>query len=634
MSPATEPNVSRAAAITPHRRLAIMAAGIATVVLVAWAHMPGFRGTFVYDDLQEIVGNSALETLWPPWVPMFAGGRLPHRPLPYFTFALNRVFGGLEPWGYHAVNLAVHVCNGALLWWITQRTLTRAGVAAAGWVAWLGGLLWLVHPLSTQAVTYIYQRMEVMAATFMLATLACFIRSLDTSYPRRWQLAAVLTSVCGCLCKETAVATPLVVLLYDLCCGGADGGPADRRTLWQRMPLHVCLFATWGVTIAVVLVQRARFSEFSQPNFGPVEYALTQPLVILRYLRLAIWPSGQCFDLDWPLATDRLTIGGGIVALVVIATLIITISRPRSAGVFLVFAFLALLAPTSSFIPVNYLYGEHRMYLPSALLAIGMPLGLVTWLGRQGVWTSSRWPLTVVGLGLVTMLAVRTADRNALYASRIRLWEETVAMSPRNPTAHLMLAGAYLDAGRPDAALEAVDRSLTLAPEQAFAHARRAETLFDLGRNGEAAAASHRAIALQPRLPGAYATFLAALLRSGAASDAATAGEQAVDTLADLLEGPNVDPNAEKLFTTLGVAWAMTGDPRAEQAFARAVALNPRSAQAHYNLARAIWQRDPVRGLRLLDDALTLDPQYVAAEQLRQEIVHSGKAVRPAHRPP
>jgi tetratricopeptide (TPR) repeat protein len=607
-------------------------AGIATVVLVAWAHMPGFRGTFVYDDLQEIVGNPALETLWPPWVPMFTGGRLPHRPLPYFTFALNRVVGGLDPWGYHAVNLAGHVCNGALVWWITRQTLTRAGVTAAGWVAWLGSLLWLVHPLSTQAVTYIYQRMEVMAATFMLATLACFIRSLDMSHPRRWQLAAVLTAVCGCLCKETAVATPLVVLLYDLCCGGPDGGPADRRTLRQRMPLHVGLFATWAVTIAVVLVQRARFSEFSQPNFGPVEYALTQPLVILRYLRLAIWPSGQCFDLDWPLAHNPLTIAGGLLTLVVIAVLIVLVSEARSAGAFLVLAFFSLLAPTSSLLPVNYLYGEHRMYLPSALLAIGVPLGLATWLGRQGVWASSRWPLTVVGLGLITLLAARTADRNALYASRTRLWEETVAMSPRNPTAYLMLAGAYLADGRPDTALEAVDRSLELAPEQPFAHARRAETLFDLGRNAEAAAAARRAIALQPRLPGAHATLLAALLRSGAATAAATAGEEAVDTLADLLDGPNVDPNAGNLLTTLGVAWAMTGDARAEQAFARAVALDPRSAQARYNLARAIWRQDPARGLRLLDDALTLDPQYVAAERLRQEILQSGEAPRPADR--
>lgn len=612
-----EPHVSSGAC---RRWLAAVSAAIVTAALVWLAHGPGFQGTFVYDDLQEIVGNSALETLWPPWVPMFMGGGLPHRPLPYYSFAVNRILGGLDPWGYHAVNLALHLGNGILIWWIARRTLRRAHVAAADTIAWLGSLVWLVHPLSTQAVTYIYQRMELMAATCMLVTLACFIRSLDAPRSRLWRAAAIVSSCIGCLCKETAVATPLIVLLYDFCFGGSDGGTAGWRAIRSRLPMYVGLFGTWAVTIAVVAGQQWRFSEFVRPNYGPMEYAWTQPLVILRYLRLAVWPRGQCFDLDWPVARDPLIIAAGVTALAAIAGAVCAASAPRTGGIFLALGFLTLLAPTSSFVPVNYLYGEHRMYLPLAMLAVGLPLATVRAADRCRIPKSCSWLLAAAWVGLATGLAMRTADRNALYASRVDLWEDTVAVSPRNPTAALMLAGAQLAAGRPREALAAVERSLEIAPHLPFAHARRAEVFFDLGQISAAASAARRAIALQPRLPGAHVTLLAALLRDGQPSAAAIAGEEALAAVGDLVTGPGADPNAGSLFTTIGVAWAMTGDDRAEHAFARALELNKQSPQARYNLARMVWRKDPVRGLMLLDEAVGLDPEYAAADQLRREI--------------
>ncbi len=615
----TEPHTAHAAWARPAAATAL------TILVVLWAYAPGFRGDFVYDDRVEILENPALAVLWPPWVPMFEGGQLPHRPLAYYTFALNRAVGGVDPWGYHAVNLAFHGLNGWLIWWITRRTLARAGDQRADWIAWLASLLWLVHPLGTQAVTYIYQRMEVMAATSILATLACFIRSLDSPQPRIWQVSAVLIAACGGLCKETAVATPAVVLLYDLCCGGADGGPPERGAVWRRAWLHAWLFATWAVTIGVVVVQRARFPELVRPNFGALDYALTQPLAILHYLWLVFWPYRQCFDVEWTVASDPLTIAGGCTALALIGVAVLAACRLHAGSVFVVLCFLALLAPTSSVFPVNYLYGEHRMYLPSAVLVVA-----VVWAAATCARPGRRQPfslvaLTIVGVALAGAMATLTAARNAVYESRIGLWEETLATVPQNSTAHIMLAGALLDEGRADAALAAVDRAVALSPGQAFAHTRRAETLFDLGRIDEAVEAARRAIVIQPRMHGAHATLLAALLRRGDAEAAASAGEEAIRMMPNLVSGPMADANTASLFTNLGVAWAMTGDPRAVQAFERALDTDRGSARAWYNLAKATWQQDLSRGLGLVDHALTLDPQCVDARQLREIILRAAE---------
>ena len=93
------------------------------VILTCFAYLPSLTGDFLFDDLSEIVGNPAIRELWPPWRSMFQGGELPHRPLPYYSFAINYAAGGADPFGYRVVNLAIHLVNGWLLWNVVERTL-------------------------------------------------------------------------------------------------------------------------------------------------------------------------------------------------------------------------------------------------------------------------------------------------------------------------------------------------------------------------------------------------------------------------------------------------------------------------------------------------------------------------------
>ena len=184
------------------------------------AYSNSFCGVFVFDDRLEIVKNPALERLWPPGGAMFGGQTMPARPLPYYTFAINYALHGTKVWGYHAVNLAIHLAAGLVLFGIVRRTLRMPRVpsryaAAADGLALAAALLWVVHPLQTESVTYIYQRMESLMGLFYLLTLYCFLHSAASPRPWLWLGAAVLCCAAGMDSKEVMVTAPLLVLWYD-----------------------------------------------------------------------------------------------------------------------------------------------------------------------------------------------------------------------------------------------------------------------------------------------------------------------------------------------------------------------------------------------------------------------------------
>jgi hypothetical protein len=173
-------------------------AAVLTSMLVVIAYWPSMRGPFLFDGHSEIVRNPAIRTLWPPTTPMFEGGRLPHRPIPYYTFALNYAVCGLEPFGWHVVNVAIHLANGLLAWYVLRSVLRlleqqppRTQSAQADWVAWVTVTVWLVHPLCTQAVSYVYQRIEALSGTSMLGAAACFLASHGSRHRTNWRAASV-----------------------------------------------------------------------------------------------------------------------------------------------------------------------------------------------------------------------------------------------------------------------------------------------------------------------------------------------------------------------------------------------------------------------------------------------------------
>ena len=475
----------------------LVAAVIAAVVIAT--HWPSLDGEFLFDDVGEIAENRSIRSLWPPWRPMFEGGSLPHRPIPSYTFAVNYALHGLDPRGYHAINIAIHLVNGWLVWWVVhwigRRTgprPCRAGSAAGDGIALAAAALWLVHPLTTQAVDYVYQRMELLGATAILATVAAFLRSVDARQPAAWRAAAVVACGLGMLCKETVVAAPLIVLLIDWLVVRHDH---DRPWMSLGTALRAdggflaALFATFGVAAWVVLVQKDRFGELSAPVTDRWTYAVHQPLIVLDYLRRAAWPAGLCLDHYRRPAESQFMLAAGLAALAAAASVaVVSVSRAPLVTLCIA-AFITLLGPTSSFLPVNDLMVEHRMYLPLAVLVAGSVGGAWQAASRWGGRFGQRLAMPL-GVALFLALAATTFLRSGVFASRYAMWQDVTAKAPENPRAWAGLADELVKCGDLAASLAALDESIALAPDAQTAHVLRSNVLLALERPEEPLAAA------------------------------------------------------------------------------------------------------------------------------------------------
>lgn len=576
----------------------LAAALLAGLTLGAYAN--AFTGAFVFDDLLRIRGNPRLLHLWPPWAPLLGTSR----PLVEWTLALNHAWSGEHTWSYHALNVAIHVLAALALFALTRRTLERAGGrgrAEASLLALAIAALWAVHPLDTQAVTYIIQRSESLMALFLLLMLIAVERSAGARRPGRWQIAAVAGALLGTASKPVMVVAPLVALLYDRCflAGSFRGALAARR--W----MYAGLAATW---LCAALLLRAAPADYApSAGFGlhavtPLGYLATEPGVILHYLRLTFWPQPLVIDYGWPLARGA----GAIVppALVVGTLLAVAIAAcvRRPAPGFLGAAFFLILAPTSSFVPIADPIFEHRMYLPLAVLVALLVLGADALLRRMRAPRAAGIALAAI---VAVALALATSQRNRAYADSLTLWTDTVAKRPGNARAHNNLGKALDDAGRTDEALAEYREAARLDPGMAWAHCNLGAALARRGERDAALAELALAERLDARLPEAPYNRGRVLADLGRNEEAATAYAAA------LTENPDY-PEAR---CNLGVALARLGHlDEALRQFRLAIQLRPDYVEAHFDLGHALaltGARD--EAAQELRAALALNPEFEPA---------------------
>ena len=247
------------------------------------------------------------------------GTTLSGRPVAAFTFALNYAFAPADArevflapadasaaridqvrrnlWGYHAINLVIHLSAALALFGVTRRTFLAQSVnqpnaTHATMLAWCASVLWVVQPLTTAAVTYVIQRVELLMALCLLLTLYFSIRAWKG--PVWWTVAAALTCAAGMATKESMVVAPLIVLSWDAIFAGRGG--SWRALFRQHRLLYTLLAASWGLLAALVIGQhRPDAAGFGFETWPWWRYLATQAGVILHYLRLAIYPSPLVF---------------------------------------------------------------------------------------------------------------------------------------------------------------------------------------------------------------------------------------------------------------------------------------------------------------------------------------------------
>jgi tetratricopeptide (TPR) repeat protein len=585
----------------PARLKVLAAAGVITLAALAAYHNT-FRVPFFFDDQRAILENPNIRRLWPVstalW-PTTANMAVSGRPVANFTLALNYALSGSGVWSYHAFNLLIHLLGGLTLFGVVRRTLLRPGLQErfgrdALPLAWLIALLWTLHPLQTEAVTYVIQRVESLMGLFFLLTFYCFIRSVESPRPRFWQALTVATCLLGMASKEVMVTAPLLVLLYDRAFVAGSLREAWRR----RWGLYLVLAATWFPLLWLVAGTGWNRGGTAGFNVGVVPWAywLTQFEAVARYLRLSAWPHPLVFEYGtfWVHHFGEAALYALVVVPLAAATLIARWRWPALG--FLGTWFFMILAPTSVVPGTMQMIVEHRMYLPLAAVITLAVLGVHAAVGRRS-WLV--FAAVAVGLGVLT------ARRNADYRSELTIWGDTVAKRPDNARARNGFGLALDRAGRLPEAIQNLETASRLLPGDSEALDNLGVSLEHAGRNAEAIQHYEAALRLKPGFPEAHNNLGNALLRDGRIPEAIG---QYQTTL-------RLRPDFAEAYYNLAGAFDRAGrTAEAIQNYETALRLKPDYVEARINLGNVLHRAGRnAEAIRQYETALKINPEHAMA---------------------
>lgn len=444
------------------------------------------------------------------------------RPVTYLTFALNYKLGGYNEFGYHLVNIAIHLLNAVLVYFLARLTLQRTPLSGADsttprgvdFIPFLTALLFVVHPLQTQAVTYIAQRFISLATLFYLAVLVLYIVARTASHrATRWASygLSLFLAIAAMKTKEEAFTLPFILLLYD---HFFLDGEARQRWL-QLIPFFLTLLIIPGTLIWLVATDGIVAPEWKVDqainlvNFSKIshwDYLKTQFAVIVTYLRLLVLPVGQNMFHDYRLAPSLfepkiftsllllLSLFGGALWLALRSYK----TKERGAERHIAFGllwFFITISITSSFIPLDHPIFEHRVYLPSVGLFFAAMV-LATAAVDKG-WISYRIFLSTATL-VIVILSVATVARNDLYRDKVRFLQDIISKSPERLEPRLGLAYTYLEHDRFDEAIVELSVILQALPNDTNMITNLGYALSAKGRTEEAINHYQRAIAIDP----------------------------------------------------------------------------------------------------------------------------------------
>lgn len=589
---------------------------LAVAALVFWvtlAYANSFSGAFLFDDECNILTNPAVRC---PRISLLADpaytAALNTRPLVTLSLAANHAIGGFAPFSYHLVNLGIHLAASLFLFFSLGLLFRSPGFSErfsrhGTFLSFLITLVWAVHPLQTESVTYVIQRCESLMGMFFLA--AVFFSLKGWRSPRRhwWHVLAILCLFLGEASKEVMAACPAIVLAMDVVANQKSPWRAVKESwvLYAGFALGLAAMAWWlSPSVKGVVAGRSR-------NYSRLEYLSTQPAVILHYLGQAFWPASLRLDYyGWPVSSPAAAAWTSLPIAAALAFTLYALWRKRPAGLAGAWFFL-ILAPSSSVMALNNMAAEHRMYLPLAAVAALLVCGGYRLLDQLSARLPGNRRRLALGLGVLLCLAcaaalsARTMLRNRDYASEAGMWRSVVEEYPGQARARANLCSALVKEGKKDEALVQCREALRLRPgyhtalvnigaiqigrgqyREALENFRAAlesdpgnamaannigATLLYLNRPQQAAAFFRKALELQPFYAMAAGNLAYSHLLAGQDAEAAKAAGAALSR----------DPDNQRALTVMGVLSVKAGDLQAGKGYlARALALDPQDATA------------------------------------------------------
>ncbi len=571
-------------------------AAMAIIGTGALVYLNSFKGQFLFDD-QTFLEDPSFHRFWPLSPSMLT------RPIVGFSLALNHAISGIDVWSYHAFNLTIHILASLALFGVVRRTLLtdklkkRFGQARTG-LALSVALLWMVHPIQTESVTYVIQRAESMMGLFYLLTLYCAIRGFTSHNPSRWYAAAVIACAIGTGSKQVIVTAPIIVLIYDFIFISGS----LKESLRRRWGLYVGLVVTWGLVAVMMLISKdAEVSAgFGLKIVSTWDYFKSQFGVIAHYLRLAVYPDALCLDYNWPVAKSLAdVVPFAVIIIAMVLASLYGVFRRSPLG-FLGLWFFLILAPTSSVMQIADLAAERRMYLSlAAIVTLGVVGGYS--LLKRVAKPDSKHRLSQIGLAVIAVLVAwfgsLTVRRNADYHSEIMMWADVLKKRPDNPRAHTNLGLRLAERGEFDLALAHFQEALRANPNFVEAYNNTGMILANHGRGEEALPYFQEVLRLRPNAKRAHFNIGQVFASQDKWGEAINQYEQELQ----------VDPQFQSAYLNIGRALEIQEKPA--------------EAAARYRQALSIWPNWIEARLRLASLLLSGNGDTKEALQIAEETV-------------
>lgn len=419
---------------------------------VAVVYLNSFRGVFQFDDYNVIVDNGGVHA----WGAFLAGLPRGIRPLLKLTYTLNWT-SGLGLFGFHLVNVGLHAANAVMLFFLASRI---GGPSISRFAALLPALLFAVHPVQTEAVTYISGRSVSLMAFFYLGSLLAYLGGRERRSRFLLYVASPILFLLAAASKEVALTLPFALILCE--------AARRERTGWKEALRAQAVH--WGllVALAVLFLAHAGYGRLLEACFdirGAASNLLTQVHGIGYLLSCLAMPHALNIDPDLPVFTGwaPVLLPEALLLAALLAAGIFGLKKQSPAGFGLLWFFLHLV-PTNSFIPRLDVANERQLYLASWGLFLAVAAGADLVREKRGPRRTA-----AVAAVLVIALGVLTVSRNTVYRSEVALWEDSARKSPGKARAWNNLGYAYQQAGRFRDAEAAYLRALRVDPGYALA---------------------------------------------------------------------------------------------------------------------------------------------------------------------
>ena len=648
-------------------------ATVALIVLIgSVVYGNSLHGPFLFDDVRTIVENDKIRD-----VSNYVGfDRIfQKRPFADLTFALNFRFSELEPFGYHLVNILIHLLNGVLVYFLGSAIITQISGSDGGklfffgprpgrmkrtvsspedqfhdakqqiaFIALFAALIFVTHPVQTQAVSYICQRYASLAALFYLLSVLFYLkgRMLHRSRsgneaekkglgqadekPYRpigsapilcFYILCIVSGLLAFLSKQTAASLPLAILLVEFFCIDATWAGWRKKIPWIGLTILVgtigVLFYSAGGLETLrsfgELVEDVSRATRDTENVGRWSYLCTQFSVLINYIRLLFFPIRQNADPEFPFVTGFFDGWTPLWFLFLAGILFFAVRFRKKVPVisFGIFWFFITLSVESSIIPIRDAMYEHRLYLPIFGFSIAVSYAFFGFLQKR------RSVALSAACAIIMLLGTAAHHRNDVWQSSAVLWADVLSKSPWNGRAHTNLGIALSRQGKLREAVQHFNGALESNPGDVQTLMNLGNTLALMGEYSRAVLIFSKLIAHEPDNAKAHFNMGTALAHQGSVAEAegnfrkaveCSPGfidarinlgialmrqakmDEAIDCFKTVLEA---NPNQKDAHAYLGLLFAKQGRLRdAEKELAAAIHVDPNDARARTNLGSVL----------------------------------------------